>query len=71
MFSLPEQVWGLGEGEDREGGTNVPSSRSTYKNNPHMVRHGGKILLRKVSCNSGRAGPLTVGSPGRRRRAEG
>lgn len=36
-----------------ERGTNVPSSGSTYKNNLHMVRHRGKILLRKVTCNSG------------------
>ena len=32
-----------------EGGTTVPSSPSTYKNNPLLVRRGGKILLSKVS----------------------
>lgn len=53
---------GKREGDGEEGGTNVPNSRSTYKNNLHM--HRGNILLRRVTCNSGKEGPLSVGSPG-------
>lgn len=33
---------GKREGDGEEGGTNVPNSRSTYKNNLHMVSTEGK-----------------------------
>lgn len=52
--------------EGGEGGTKVPSGRSTYKNNPPLVRHRRKIVLSKVTCNSWKAGQFTVGRPGRR-----
>lgn len=40
---------GGGGREGGEGGTTAPSSPSTYKNSPLLVRRGGKILLSKVS----------------------